>query len=121
MTVKKAPHRAQGRRPSLALVPSAVTAVPPVPDGLEPEIVARWRAFWTSDGARLVNWERQGPALSRLFWLYAQEIRLKAAATEPLLEGSKGQVILNPALRHLAIVQTQILALEKEFGWTQIG
>jgi hypothetical protein len=119
VSLKKPPHRGQGHRKRLALVPSvAAAAVPVAPEGLSGTVLADWHAFWRTDFARIINWERDQRAISRLFRLYSLEARLEEAGEQTFLLGSQGQQILNPALRQLATVQTEILALEKQFGMT---
>lgn len=118
MTVKKAPGHAQGHRKGLAIVPVEVREVPKAPEGLTGPVLADWYAFWQSDYARIVNWDRDHRALSRLFRLYALEARLEEDTTQTFLPGSQGQVVLNPALRQLASTRDAILALEKQFGMT---
>lgn len=116
---KKAPQRAQGHHGKrLALVPMVAVAVPTPPDGLTGPVLADWHAFWRTDFARVINWDRDQRAISRLFRLYALEQRLEEATQEVYAIGAQGQRVLNPALRQLATVQTEILALEKQFGMT---
>jgi len=118
MSLKKAPSRAQGRRKRLALVPTVAASVPVPPEGLSGPVLVDWHAFWRTDFARIINWERDQRAISRLFRLYALEQRLEEGSEQTFLLGAQGQQVLNPALRQLATVQTEILALEKQFGMT---
>ncbi len=118
MSIKKAPARAQGGRKSLAIIPVEVKEVPLAPEGLTGPVLAEWHAFWQSEYARIINWDRDHRALSRLFRMYALEAELEAVSTPVMLLGSSGQSVLNPALRQLAALRTEILALEKQFGMT---
>jgi len=123
--VKKAPGRAQGhrtrgeraRRAPLALVPVVAEHHPP-PADLLPAILREWHAFWETEFARVINWDRDHRALWRLFELYSLRQRLQTASSDVFLEGSQGQTILNPALRHLSTVGTEISSLEQQFGLT---
>lgn len=116
VSVKKNPERAQGRRKHMALVPVVHSSAPVAPPDLEPEVLARWGRFWDSDFARVVNWERDEMAITRLYQLYSLRVRLERAGAEIFLTGSQGQMILNPALRQLSAVGAEITTLEKLFG-----
>ena len=80
--------------------------------------MASWEAFWQTDFSRVINWERDREALTRLFELYSLRRKLLAASENVLLEGSQGQTILNPALRHMATIDGLILQHERQFGFT---
>lgn len=126
MNPRKPVGRAQGhrKRPALALVADVVvlgTHEPPA--DLLPEVRADWLAFWRTDFSQLINWDRDKRAFSRLFKLYSLRLRLEAAVAmdgvpQILVEGSQEQRILNPALRHMATVDGEILQLEQQFGLT---
>jgi terminase small subunit-like protein len=123
---RKPIDRAQGRRkrPALALVATVAVDERTPPSGLVPVVLENWRAFWRSDFAQLVNWERDHRALGRLFKLYSLRVQLEAAIEDEngvpqvLVVGSRKQEILNPALRHIATVDGEILQLEQQFGMT---
>lgn len=89
-----------------------------MPQGLEPSVAVAWETFWQTDFSRIVNWERDREALTRLFEMYSLRRKLLAACEEVLLVGSQGQTVLNPALRHLATIDGSILQLERQFGFT---
>ena len=123
---RKPVDRAQGRRkrPALALVSTVAVEERTPPVGLLPVVLEEWRAFWRSEFAQLVNWDRDHRALCRLFKLYSLRVQLEAAIDDEkgvpqvLVVGSREQEILNPALRHMATVDGEILQLEQQFGLT---
>jgi hypothetical protein len=106
------------------LVPSVAVQERTPPAGLVPVVLEEWLAFWRSDFAQLVHWERDHRALERLFKLYSLRVQLEAAIEDDkgvpqvLVVGSREQEILNPALRHMATVDGEILQLEQQFGLT---
>lgn len=77
-----------------------------------------WEAFWGSDQAGSVR-EKDLSALFRLFHLRNQHERMRRIVDkEPLIEGSQGQPVLNPAARLQTQLMSEIRQLEREFGLT---
>ncbi|MEK9723682.1 MAG: hypothetical protein VW405_09400 [Rhodospirillaceae bacterium] len=96
-------ERQRTNSPSLELVTplDVELAVPdPGPDWSE-ATVAEWRAWWGSEVARLIEPESETPIVRRLFDLLDQAARFEAAGRlEPMVEGSTGQLVINPLLKH---------------------
>lgn len=99
-----ADDRRQGADPpSLELVTplDAELAVPDPDEGWSEATVAEWRAWWGSEVARLIEPESETPIVRRLFDLLDQAARFEAAGRlEPMVEGSTGQMVINPLLKH---------------------
>lgn len=101
-------------RPTLEVLP--VLAAPAPPPGLCEEVLAEWDAFWVSPLAATVA-ETDLAALERLFRFRDQQRQLAAFAAEaPLLEGSQGQLVANPAARQALALEPHILHLEDRFS-----
>lgn len=89
--------------PSLELVtPLGVKLAVPDPDaGWSDATVAEWSAWWGSDVARMIDPDSETPIVRRLFDLLDQAARFEAAGRlEPMIEGSTGQLVINPLLKH---------------------
>lgn len=99
-----ADDRRQGADPpSLELVTplDAELAVPDPDDGWSETTVAEWHSWWGSEVARLIEPESETPIVRRLFDLLDQAARFEAAGRlEPMVEGSTGQMVINPLLKH---------------------
>jgi hypothetical protein len=80
----------------------------------------RWITFWRSEMARVVDEERDRPALERLFTLYDERERAyQAFRRARLLKGSTKQPVVNPLWRHAtATLDPEIRQLEDRFGLT---
>lgn len=99
--------------------PAVVEGGPPAaPDYLLPVTVARWAAYWKAPVAKLVDAVSDLPALERLFWLYddLERSRQAVADTGHVIEGSKGQTVMNPLLRHMQAQAAETRQLEDRFG-----
>jgi P27 family predicted phage terminase small subunit len=110
---------------NLELVVPAVEApvemgegVPEPPEHLLPQTRNRWAAYWSSPVAKLVDAVSDLTALERLFWLYDDLERSRLAVREQghMIEGSKGQTVMNPLLRHMQAEMAEIRQLEDRFG-----
>lgn len=118
----KDPEKRQRRNAPnhLALVPpDALPQVknPSPPDGLLKKTRDQWEAFWTSPVAALVDRTSDIPALERLFELYDDCARYRAAIRkDPLLAGSQGQMVRNPFVKDLKDAQAEVRQLEDRFG-----
>lgn len=63
--------------------------------------MAEWHSWWGSEVARLIEPESETPIVRRLFDLLDQAARFEAAGRlEPMVEGSTGQLVINPLLKH---------------------
>lgn len=93
-------------------------ASPEPPDYLLAATQERWRTYWTSPVAKLVDAVSDLPALERLFWLYDDLERSRRAVQEigHVIEGSKGQTVMNPLLRHMQTQAAEIRQMEDRFG-----
>jgi P27 family predicted phage terminase small subunit len=77
-----------------------------------------WSAFWASDVAVLVA-PKDESALLRLFDQRNMYERLRRMVNKrPLIDGSQGQPVLNPAARLMTSLMTEIRHMEREFGLT---
>lgn len=92
---------------------------PPEPDGRWLKVTKEaWADFWASDVAQAVR-PKDLPTLHRLFELrnlYQRTYRI--VNKEPLIAGSQGQPVLNPAARLMKDTMGEIRQLEREFGLT---
>lgn len=92
--------------------------VPAAPAGLLKITRDRWAEFWTSPVAGLADRVSDRPALERLFGLYDDLERCARVVrkTGHMVEGSKGQLVMNPLLRHMQTQAAEIRQLEDRFG-----
>ncbi len=105
----------------IVAVPARSTPVPTAPADLLASTRAAWDAFWTSEQAGLVM-PADHPALLRLFDLLDERERCaRAARKQRLIEGSQGQPVLNPLLKQVAALDTEIRQLEDRFGLTPLS
>ena len=91
---------------------------PEPPAGLLKVTRDRWVAYWGTPVATLVDAVSDLPALERLFWLYDDLERSRRSVREMghMIEGSKGQTVMNPLLRHMQTEMAEIRQLEDRFG-----
>ena len=102
-------------------VPTRSAPVPAPPAGLLVSTRNVWAAFWASEQASLVM-PADHPALLRLFTLLDERERCaRAASKRRLIEGSQGQPVLNPLLKHVAALDGEIRQLEDRFGLTPLA
>lgn len=126
---RKDPERRQRRNEPAALVPvdddfdedlavDDAPAPPQPPAGLLKTTRDRWAEFWTSPVAALADRVSDLPALERLFGLYDDLERCARAVRRAghMVEGSKGQLVMNPLLRHMQTQAAEIRQLEDRFG-----
>lgn len=91
--------------------------VPEPPDGLLPETVDDWGSYWSSDVAQAIEPDSDMPAVRRLFQLYDDHERARRAyVSQPIVEGSQGQPVLNPMGRVRESLQKEIRMLEDRLG-----
>jgi hypothetical protein len=93
------------------------TECPDPPDGLAPELVAEWNAYFDSPLAQATFDVIHLPALARL-WRMRQEILDLGAAIdeEPVIRGSRGQPVLHPGTRLRSTLRAEVRLLEGRFG-----
>lgn len=94
--------------------------IPLAPGGLLASTRQRWTTFWRSEMARIVDDERDRPALERLFTLYDERERAyQAYRRNRLVKGSTKQLVVNPLWRHAtATLDPEIRQIEDRFGLT---
>lgn len=107
---------------AISVVPTAVASDHPEPQkGLLKAVEQTWFEFWTSETSGLVK-PADLPALHRLWSLYDERQRcLNSARKGRVVEGSTGQPVLNPLYKHMATLDSQIVALEDRFGLTPMA
>lgn len=127
---RKDPDRRQRRNEPVSLVPAdeepaeeeflvaEIPAPPSAPANLLKTTRDRWVAYWSSPVAGLADPVSDLPALERLYRLYDDLERSHRAvrATGHMVEGSKGQTVMNPLLRHMQTEMAEIRQLEDRFG-----
>lgn len=114
----KPPARRQGRhRHDVGTIAASATFQPPAPPaGLLAALSGEWERLWSSPLATTFT-TSDVPALERLFELRDEAVRhQRAARRTPTVEGSKGQVVLNPVLRQRDALLAEIRQLEDRFG-----
>ncbi len=91
--------------------------VPAPPPGLLLDTRARWKEFWRSRYAALIDWHRDRQGLERLFELQDLKTRwLRSVQKHPLVEGSQGQPVANPLATKLTSLAAELRQLEERFG-----
>ena len=128
--LRKPRGRAQGHRrqvrddetvaPGTEIVVQDRGIIPLPPPGLLLKTRERWLKFWRSEMARIVDEDRDRPALERLFTLYDERERAyQAYRKHRLLKGSTKQWVVNPLWRHATgTLDPEIRQLEDRFGLT---
>lgn len=114
----KPPARRQGRhRHDAGAIATEGAFQPPTPPaGLLETLRGEWERLWASPLATTFT-TSDVPALERLFELRDEAVRhQRAAKRTPTVEGSKGQVVLNPVLRQRDALLAEIRQLEDRFG-----
>jgi hypothetical protein len=133
---KKPPDKLQRRnKPKVIESPVGVAAVyeePPLaPPELSEELLDEWVDLWSSELA--LTWDRKSDlaGLRRLFRMRQMvegyelsvfsnstvyDADMKPIDMVPLVQGSTGQMVVNPLLKECSDLRKQILALEDRFG-----
>jgi P27 family predicted phage terminase small subunit len=94
---------------------------PAAPAGILAVTRSWWGEFWTSRLAALVE-ATDVAALRRLATLYDERERCyRSAQKGRLVEGSMGQMVLNPLYKHLGVLDVEIRQLEDRFGLTPMA
>ena len=121
-TKLKPPERRQRRnaRWGAQLVRSAqVEAVPEAPRDLLRVTRELWKSYWASAVAEVVERATDLPAIRRLFTLHDERERAyRAYRKDRLVEGSKGQPVVNPIARQMSSMDAEIRQLEDRLGLT---
>ena len=100
----------------LHALPAVRPVAPPAPAGLSAALVESWAVFWASSLAGVLV-DTDVPDLERLWWLRDQEQRARAAyAKRPLVKGSMGQPVANPAGKMALEFMREARLLEDRFG-----
>jgi len=93
----------------------------PEPDGeWLPGVKADWNDFWNSPIAAYMD-PIHIPALKRLFYYRSSWLETKneiQEANSSLIAGSNGNRVLNPLIRSLRDLETQIQTMETQYGLT---
>lgn len=109
-------RRNKPQSPDLRLV---VDEVPDVPEWMSPKVAEWWSAYWASDLAAATYAPTNNPALLRLFHMYEEEATIaQLCREEPMLVGSQGQPVANPAWRILAGLRKEMRLVEDRFGFS---
>ncbi|MGW4426368.1 phage terminase small subunit [Streptosporangium sp. NPDC004631] len=115
---RNAPQDLQLVTPSLQPAGQGEGGLPEPPSYLLAVTKRRWEAYWASPVAALADAVSDLPALERLFWLYddLERSRRSVRAQGHMIEGSKGQAVMNPLLRHMQTQAAEVRQLEDRFG-----
>jgi P27 family predicted phage terminase small subunit len=90
-----------------------------MPEGLLISTQGLWRKFWKSALAGAMEPESDTGAIVRLFTLYDERERaFRAYRRKRLIEGSQGQMVLNPMARAMSVFDAEIRQLEDRLGLT---
>jgi hypothetical protein len=125
-TRKPAERRQRGSRTAdVGTITPLPTTSPPAPHPtghrLLDDTVEAWDSFWDSPVSALVN-SADMPALRRLFQMYDSRERFeREVRKQPYTTGSTGQVVVNPATKEIASLDSRIDRLEERFGITPKG
>ena len=132
MVARKSPERRQrnNTKDLVVLTSSTPMKTPPAVTGWLAETKREWAELWSSNLASRIE-PTDHPAVRRLFAWRDKQIRSERRATalrkvaerEPLVEGSKGQLVANPmwgaadsADAEALQIESRIVALEDRLG-----
>ena len=113
------------KRPEIGLVkvdPADKPVIPTAPKGLSPASKKRWRTFWLSPLAKVVEISTDLHRVER--WIQAVDEYEKVGKvfrSSRLVKGSTGQPVLNPLAAYLANLETAISRAEQEIGMTPLA
>jgi hypothetical protein len=107
-----------GQRTDLSVVGPSQSQVKrfPAPRGLSAPAKTAWSDFWDDRPALLLT---PSSKVVLLRWIAALDRQLRALAiadANPLVEGSTGQLVMNPAYRIAEQARTLVEACEKQLG-----
>jgi|TARA_R100000231_G_scaffold60972_1_gene49727 P27 family predicted phage terminase small subunit len=119
----KDPQKRQRRdTPQVELVPDQLAIVPKAPTGLLKKSKERWQVFWESPVSKMVDMNSDMPALERLFFLYDERLRAsRGFRRQRMVEGSQGQLVVNPLAKLFKDFDAEIRQLEDRFGLTPMA
>lgn len=112
-------ERQRTNTPALELVvPLDVRVdIPPAGDGWRDDTVAEWESWWGSEIARMIEADSEAPIVFRMFDLLDQAARFEALGREqPMVEGSTGQAVINPLLKHAQALRDEARRDEAVIG-----
>ena len=112
---RKPPDRRHRRGQAKHHFNADITDVPRVPAGLLKQTREWWETFWNSELSNLVDVDL-APVTRLALLLDERERCYRVSRKERVVVGSKGQLVLNPLYRHMAILDGEILQLEDRFG-----
>lgn len=117
-TPKSAERRQRSNSGGLQIVPSAEPrVVPSPPDGLLPDVIDMWDAYWHSDLSQLVTTATDMPGLRRLFRYYDDMERAWAIyRSAPEIAGSRGQTRISHFAKHIRETEPLVARLEDRYG-----
>ena len=76
-----------------------------------------WDAYWAAPVAKAVDPVSDLPAIRRLFTLYDERERCyRSVRVARMVQGSKGQPVVNPLYRQMSTLDAEIRALEDRYG-----
>lgn len=120
----KHPDNRQRRNKPPTLTVVTESEIPPPPADLKvPDVsIPAWDEYWSGSMAKRID-IGDLPALHRLFrlrdeWEYNQALLF---ANDPLIEGSKGQLVENPLSRINARLAKEIRQMEDRFGMNPVS
>lgn len=107
-------------RPSIVVRRGArAVELPPAPRGLLRVTVERWEVYWSSPIGQLADPQTDLPAIERLFSLLDERERAyRSYKKRRVVKGSTGQPVINPAWKHVPIMDAEIRQLEDRLGLT---
>lgn len=97
-------------------------SIPEPPSGTRPWARKRWEAFWRSDAAQLVDLDADLNRLHRWIQQVDQyDAVIEELGTEWVVRGAMGGDVLNPLVRVMGQLETQLARAEAEFGMTPLA
>ena len=115
---RQRPKRGNAHRVTVSS-PALPDILPKPPAGLLKSTQAEWAGYWSSAVSAAVDLSSDRPAIDRLFSLYDERRRaFNAYKKNRMVRGSQGQPVLNPMFRAMALMDTEIRALEDRVGLT---
>jgi P27 family predicted phage terminase small subunit len=114
-------HRTDKPALSVVALPSRPAPAAPTHGWLKATREA-WGEFWTHPISTITE-DSDLPALWRMFDLRDERERSRRAIRKAgrLVEGSQGQLVLNPLLRQMQVLDAEIRALEDRFGLSPLA
>ena len=121
--VPKPADRRQRRNKKTNVVPFRSVGkgkkIPAPPENLLKVNRESWKRYWNSQLAQVVEPDTDLPAITRLWTVYdLRERAYRAYGRQPMIEGSEGQPVENPAGRAMRSYDAEIRQLEDRLGMT---